>query len=60
MPFIETVDELADTLADAIGVYGACSSNGETGCKYDDKGILCCRQGFVQEISERMRTAAEN
>lgn len=60
MPFMETPEELADTLADWIGVYGSCHSDGKEGCRFDRHGAVCCRQGFVSDIAERMRIACAN
>jgi len=51
MPHLETPDELADSLADKLGVYGV----------HDD---LCsvdpCRVCFVSEMTQRIRDAVAN
>lgn len=57
---IETVEELAEQIADWLGIYGGCKSDGDTGCTYDKNNPFCCRQGFVGAITERMREAVEN
>lgn len=57
---IETTDELSEQLADWFGIYGGCKSDGESGCKFDEKNPFCCRQGFVDEMKERMIKAVDN
>ncbi len=64
---IETVETLAEQLADWFGIYGGCKninadSNyaSDNNCTYDKSNPFCCRQGFVSAISERMREAVEN
>jgi len=59
---IETVEELADQIADWIGVYEGCRNvtSEDNNCTYDKNKPLCCRTGFVRAISERIREAAEN
>lgn len=58
MPHIETPDEIAEQVADWIGLYGGCKSDGDDGC--DEKNPFCCRQGFVMDLTERIRTSVEN
>ena len=57
---IETVEDLAETLADWLGIYGGCKSDGDTGCEFDKDKPFCCRQGFVSEMKERIVKAVEN
>lgn len=62
---IETVDDLAEKIADWLGIYGSCKSDGDTGCDFDkhdfDKSRpFCCRHGFVGEIKDRIYQAIEN
>ena len=52
MPYIETSMDLAEDLADLIGVYGAHSNY----CKPEKP----CRVCFVPELAERIRAAAAN
>jgi len=53
---IETVDDLANQIADWLGVYGCCK-NGD-GC--DDPNPLCCRIGFMMVMPDRIRMAVLN
>lgn len=57
---IETTNDLAEKLADWLGIYGGCKSDGDNGCTYDKSKPLCCRQGFVESMKERMTEAVEN
>lgn len=59
---IETVDELADQIADWMGIYGGCRNITEHDdkCTYNKEKPFCCRVGFVGAIAERMREAVEN
>ena len=57
---IETVKELAEKLADWIGIYGGCKSDGDVGCTYDKNEPFCCRQGFLGSMEERIRESVEN
>lgn len=63
---IETVTDLAEKIADMLGIYGGCKSNGDDGCEYDCNMIdrlppkPCCRQGFVGLMEERIAAAVEN
>jgi hypothetical protein len=57
---IETVDDLSNTLADWLGIYGCCKSNGDEGCEFKKDLPFCCRMGFVGEMTERITTAVEN
>lgn len=52
MPFLETPDELADEIADCIGVYGA----------HDDKcsANRPCRVCFVSDLTARIRASVLN
>lgn len=58
---IETVADLADRIADWIGVYGACKDEGNgDGCEFSEKKVACCRVGFTMHLEERIRQAVEN
>lgn len=59
---IETVDDLAEQIADWLGIYGGCKNiaPGDDNCDYDKNKPFCCRAGFVGAISERMRDAVAN
>ena len=60
MPNLETVNELADTIADWCGIYGTCKSDGETGCELVDEKPFCCRMGFLDAMSRRIEMAVKN
>ena len=53
MPYLETVDEFAEALADMIGIYG-CGPEGDhlSDCK--------CRICFVSEMTNRIRQSVAN
>lgn len=55
---IETVDDLCESIADMIGVYGACKSEEQNGCSNEDP--KCCRVGFCMVMKERIYNAVEN
>lgn len=57
---IETTEDLAEKMADLLGIYGGCKSDGINGCTYDKSNPFCCRSGFMQAIKERMIEAVEN
>lgn len=59
---IETVEELAEQIADWLGIYGGCKNitSDDDNCTYDKNKPFCCRIGFIGAISERMREAVEN
>lgn len=57
---IETTEDLAVKIADWLGIYGGCKSDGDTGCTYDKEKPFCCRSGFVTAMKERMTEAVEN
>jgi len=57
---IETVDDLVEQLADWLGVYGGCKSNGDEGCEYDENTPFCCRVGFSGAMKERIEKAVDN
>lgn len=55
---IETIDDIVENLADLLGIYGCCKSDGN-----DDsvcKPLTCCRVGFTMTIKERIYNAIEN
>ena len=54
MPNLETPDELADAIADMVGVYGACAEILDEPCAGK------CRPHFVSEMTNRIREAAAN
>ncbi len=55
MPFLETPDELADHLADLMGIYQ--DSRCDEGEHVDD---CDCRVGWVPAMADRIRSAAAN
>lgn len=57
---IETVEDLANEVANWIGCYGACKANerGQEDCH--DENPFCCRVGFMMEFPDRIRAAVEN
>lgn len=57
---IETVEDLSNTIADWLGIYGCCKSNGDEGCEFNKDKPFCCRVGFTSEMKERMNTAVGN
>ncbi len=58
MVHLETVEELAKSLADAIGIYG-CGEGGDN--NFADHPDTCnCRICFVSEIPDRIRQAVKN
>lgn len=56
---IETVDDLANQIADWLGVYGTCK-DAEHGIDCEKKDTFCCRMGFIMELSDRIKKAADN
>jgi len=60
---IETIEELAEYIADLAGIYDCCKNVEEKddNCTYDKfKNPTCCRMGFVQAMGERIREAVKN
>ncbi len=58
MVHLETVEELAESLADIGGIYG-CGEGGDNG--FADHPDTCnCRICFVSAITERIRQAVKN
>ncbi len=57
---LETVEELAESIADAAGVYGCgCSNTDENG--FENHPITCnCRICFVESMKERIWQAVKN
>ena len=56
---IETVDDLANQIADWLGVYGCCK-RAETFEDCCDPNPLCCRIGFMMVFPDRIRQAVAN
>lgn len=56
---IETVEDLANQVADWIGCYGCCK-NAELGIDCEEKSDTCCRMGFMMVFPDRIRLAVEN
>jgi hypothetical protein len=50
MPYLETPDELAEFLANQLGIYGA----------HEDGEANECRCCFVAGVKERIRNAVKN
>lgn len=59
---IETVPDLADKLADWLGIYGGCKNlhEDDDNCTYDKCNPFCCRIGFTGAMEERIRESVEN
>lgn len=59
---IETVEDLAEKMADWLGIYGGCKNihENDDNCTYDKCKPFCCRQGFVGAMEERIRESVEN
>lgn len=58
---LETVSDLANQIADWIGVYGSCRDEcNKDGCELSKNNVMCCRVGFTIELEDRIRQAAEN
>ena len=60
---IETVEDLAEQIANWIGIYGGCKNltADDDNCNYEKyKNPFCCRMGFIQAMEERIREAVEN
>lgn len=54
---IETVDELAEKIADWLGVHDSCKGGQ---CVVDKDKPFCCRFEFVTSLKERIRNAVGN
>jgi len=50
MPYLETPNELAEDMADKLGIYGA----------HAEDELRECRVCFVPRMAERIRIAAKN
>ena len=50
MPYLETPQELAEALADLVGVYGG----------HDDDEPKPCRICWTMDMTDRIRKAVEN
>lgn len=59
MPYLETPSDLAEEIADWVGVYGSCKSDGYKGCQISNK-LDCCRVGFIEEVEKRIRESVSN
>ena len=65
MPHIEAVDDLAEYLADQMGIYGTACDVQDCGCK-DEDGLgdhsedCKFRVCFTSEIRRRIRGSVEN
>lgn len=59
---VETVEDLAETLADWMGVFGCCKNvkTNDDLCTFDPEKPTCCRVGLVQHLKERIVQAVEN
>lgn len=62
---VETVSDLAEEIADWLGIYGGCKNRPghmpeDQECTFDETKPFCCRQGLCMALEERMRQAAEN
>ena len=59
MPYVETVDDLANKICDWVGCYGGCKQS-EDGDGCDDDYLFCCRIGAMMVLPDRIRDAVEN
>lgn len=59
MPYLETPDELADAIADMVGIYGGCP-RGFDGEPDADCQECKCRIGFVAEMTDRIQRSVAN
>lgn len=50
------LDDVLNELADKLGIYGTCPN--DNGCDSNEKCI--CRNGFMIEFEDKIRTAIEN
>lgn len=59
---IETVEDLAQQMADWLGIYGSCKNVDETqnNCTYEECNPFCCRVGFLEAIEQRIRKSVQN
>lgn len=59
---IETSEDLANQLADWLGIYGGCKNEtaDDNNCIYDKSKPFCCRQGFCSALQERIRGSVKN
>jgi hypothetical protein len=62
---VEIPEDLANKIADWIGVYGCCKQETEEGtkpelCKYDPEKPFCCRVAFCNDMVDRIRNSVEN
>lgn len=58
---IETVADLADVIANWIGVYDSCPNEcKDDSCERSKESDLCCRVRFVALLEDRIRNAVEN
>lgn len=55
---IETTEDLANQIADWLGIYGSCKSECENSC--ENESDLCCRVGFMLVFPDRIRNAVHN
>ena len=52
---IETLDDIAEELADRLGIYGACKAPNDDECPAE----CSCRPNFVGGLLARIRRAVE-
>lgn len=59
---IETVEDLAESMADWLGLFGGCKNRHEDddNCTYKESKPFCCRQGFCGAMEDRIREAVKN
>lgn len=57
MPKIETTEDLANQVADWLGVFGCCKHH-PNDCSEESE--FCCRVGFMLSFPERIRDAVRN
>lgn len=57
---VESVEDLAEELADWCGIYGGCESDGENDCGFDRDRPFCCRMAFVSVMRDRIQASVRN
>ncbi len=57
---IEDIDDILNEIADKAGIYGACKSEDDWGCKRSETSTFCCRTMFTAHYEDRIRTAIIN
>ena len=58
---VETVEDLAEAIADMAGVFGCCKNVGsdDDKCEYVENKPICCRVGLVESMKKRIVAAVD-